>query len=347
MTAQGSGMLRRLLIVASFTGSTIAFFFFTLVNWLHFQTYLGDYTIFWRAGAGWPIYGDLHDLPFAYPPTALLLLRPFGLLPFWWALAAWTVFGITCLGLSAKRLVDTKAVLLGMLTASSLSLAFSGQISWFVSPLLIAGILGKRSWLNGLCFAIAASIKPQLALALPIALIARRSYRTIGWAILFGAGLFAVSVLAWGSESWVRWFNVLNDFKALLVERGLDKTGVGLAGLALKLGLPSGLFFLGTPLGCACVWRTFSRAAPGPEQFAALACGSVLLSPYVLGYDIAALSIMSVAFLFDKHRSPILWASSAMIISYFMAAPGIALMAGFLALRGSDLPVSADAKRLD
>src|SRR4051812_37864001 len=146
-------MFRRFLIMVAFSASSIAFFFFMLFNWIRYRIYLGDFPIFWQAGAGWPLYNDLHKLSFAYPPTTLFLLRPFGLLPFWWALAAWTITGIVLLGLSVRRLVDTKAVLLGMLTLSCLWLALSGQITGFVASLIIVGVVEERPWVAGLCFA--------------------------------------------------------------------------------------------------------------------------------------------------------------------------------------------------
>ena len=332
MCAEDNATYRRFLIAVAFSASTFFFLFWMSPNAFRYRTYLGDYLIFWRAGAGWPLYVDLHHLPFAYPPTSLFLLRPFGLLPFWWSLAAWTVVGMGLLWLSAKRLVGARIAWLGLLTATCLWLALSGQISGFVIAPIVAGVVDKRPWVKGLCFAAAGLIKPQALIAAPIALLAERNYRAIGWGALFAGAIVASSIAIWGADLWVRWFDSFGAFHALLAEREMDRSDVGIAGLALKLGLPGWLFVLGIPLGVMAVWNCFRRrGATDAERYAAFACGSVLMSPYTLGYDLAALSIVSVAFLLDRERSINLWRASAMIVSYVLTAPGIVLMAYCLA----------------
>lgn len=328
-------MFRRFLIIVAFSASSIAFFFFILLKWLRHGAYLGDYLIFWRAGAGWPLYRDLHQLVFPYPPTALFLVRPFGILPFWWALAAWSLTGLGALYLSATLLVPRKAALFGMMSASCLWLALDGQTTLFVAPLIVLGVVARRTWLGGLCFAAAGVIKPQSAVAVPIALVAARKFRSMAWGALFTAILVALSIVIWGWELWTRWFNILHDYPALLVEWDQIYADAGLAGLAAKARLPIWLYVIGFPLGFITVWRTFSRDSPASDQYAALACGSVLLSPHTLAYDLATLSIVSTAFLLDKDRTPMMWRASAMIVSEVLTAPGVVLMALCLARRTS------------
>jgi hypothetical protein len=329
-------MFRRFLIIVAFAASSIAFFFFILLKWLRYRTYLGDYLIFWRAGAGWPLYHDLHQLVFPYPPTALFLVRPFGLLPFWWALAAWSLTGVAALYLSARLLVARQAVLIGIMSASCLWLALDGQTTLFVAPLIVLGVVARQPWLAGLCFAAAGVVKPQSAVAVPIALIAARQFRAIIWGAFFAAILVNLSMVIWGAGLWPRWLNILHTYPALLVEWDQIYADAGLAGLAAKARLPIWLYLIGVPLGCITVWRTFSRDAPAAERYAALVCGSVLLSPHTLAYDLATLSIVSTAFLLDKERSPMMWRASAMIISEVLTAPGVVLMALCLCRRSND-----------
>jgi hypothetical protein len=335
---------RRFLIAAAFSSSSIAFVFFMLLNWLRYQTYLGDYLIFWRAGAGWPLYRDLHHLAFAYPPTSLILLTPFGLIPFWWSVAIWTATGMSLLWLAGRRLVGPHDAAVGMLTAACLWLALAGQISGYIIALVVAGIVARRPWVKAACFAAAGVIKPQTLIALPIALVAEKSFKTIAWGAIFALLLVGFSIYVWGFQLWLQWVHSLGAFRALLAERAVDIADVGLTGFALKIGLPGWVYIAGIPVGCLAVWRTFSRPdSTHVERYAALTCGGVLLSSYTLGYDLAALSIVSVAFLLDKERSKNMWRASAMIVSYVLTAPGILLMAYCLAREEITPPESANS----
>lgn len=327
--------LRRFLLVTAFTASTVAFAVLYLPPTLRYRTYLGDYIIFWQAGSGWPLYRNLHELTFPYPPTALLLVKPFGSLPFVPAVIAWTLAGVALLYVTSRRLVTPKAAAIGMLSCAVLWLALSGQVSGFVAACVIGGLTARRPWQQGLLFALAGIIKPQSVLMVPVALLAERNWRVAAWGALFGALLVGISVALWGADLWPRWLHILRDFPALLAERQVNRADVGVAGLALKLGLPSWLFVLGIPLGIACVWRTFRRQADDAERYTALVCGVVLCSPYVLGYDLAALSIVCVGFLLDREQSKSVWRASAMIVSSVLTAPGVVLMAVELARLGN------------
>ncbi len=50
-----------------------------------------------------PDFTNLGQRPFAYPPTALLLFAPLGLLPFWFSYAAFTLVGLCLFVWSALR----------------------------------------------------------------------------------------------------------------------------------------------------------------------------------------------------------------------------------------------------
>lgn len=321
------------LVSIAYAASGYVFLCLILPDWFYYRTYLGDFSIFWLAGSAARPYDDFRHLPLVYPPTALFLFRPFGLMSFWWALGAWTVAGFTGLCLAAKRLVGNEALIFGLLTASCMWLALAGQISWFVAPLVITGLTSRRPWLAGLCFAAAGVVKPQAVLALPFVLLASKNYRVIGWTVVFASVLIALSIAVFGFDQWVRWLGVLERFRALLLERGTDRMDVGLYGLTVRLGLPGWPWIFGVPLALASVWRVFSGGGPDDERYAAFACASVLMSPYTLGYDLAALSIVSASFLLDKGRPWPLLLASALIVSSVLTAPGIVLMSIELARR--------------
>lgn len=86
-------------------------------------------------------------LPFPYPPSALPLMAPFGLLPFWPALWAWTTLSATAFWTAARRITSSPLLVfimprmvlaivlghairyeLGMLAPSLLDALFAGTV---------------------------------------------------------------------------------------------------------------------------------------------------------------------------------------------------------------------------
>ena len=104
--------------------------------------YPGDFTVFWSAARSAPPYdwsllkeAEIATVggpvgPFAYPPTALLLLKPFGLLPFFPALFLWV-------GLGLSAFVFAGRTPLALLSAPVVIAAATGQTSLIVGALLI------------------------------------------------------------------------------------------------------------------------------------------------------------------------------------------------------------------
>ena len=291
-----------------------------------FREYLGDYQVFWGIASA-PLEWVYGHYGFAYPPTALLLVRPFGLLPFWPSLIAWGVAGATAMGFATRRIMWPRAVALGFLTSAALGVLAGGQISFFIGALVIAGLSAADPRWRGALLAAAAVIKPQSLLAAPIALVAERNWRAIDWALATACGLLLVSVMIFGVETWVRWATELHTFQAYLTSRGIDRADVGLYGLARTVGLPGWMFVLGIPLGIATSWLVFREEAAPVDRYAAFVVSTVLMSPYTLGYDLAGLTFASVAMLLDRRRSPLIWLAAALIVSAVFANVGIILLA--------------------
>jgi hypothetical protein len=293
---------------------------------IHFRDYLGDYSVFWGVAA-LPIerlYGDIH---FPYPPSALLLIRPFGYLQFWWAYAVWTGLGVALMVLAARRIVGWDSILIGFLSAAALGVVVGGQTSLFIGALIVGAVSSPNSIVTGILLGIAAAIKPQAVLAAPFALLADRNYRAILWAAVAGVTQILASVLIWGPQLWVRWITDLHTFPTYLQVRDLDKGDKGAYGLLLQLGLPSWLYVLAIPLGILCTWTVFRGKAEPLERYVAFAVATILISPYTLGYDLAALSIACAGLLLNDRRGLAVWIAAAFIMSSVLANWGVILMA--------------------
>ena len=294
-----------------------------------FHRYLGDFNVFWGI-ASVPLDLVYERYGFAYPPPSLFLIRPFGEVPFWPALLLWSSAGVAVMILAARRMMPLRAVGAGFLSCGAIGVIVGGQTSLFIGALIIAGLGSRDPRWRGVFLATAAVIKPQSLLMAPFALIAGREWRTIAAALVTAFTLVLLSAAIFGVDNWLSWANHLLNFPHYLTSRGIDVTDVGLYGLARRLGLPGACYLAGFPLALVVAWSVFRSDAPPLDRYAAFACGTVLMSPYTLGYDLAGLSIASVAILLDERRATPVWIAAALIISYTFTAIGIVMMAAVL-----------------
>jgi hypothetical protein len=334
--AAGRDILRVVLLTMGLSAGLVPIYRF-LGSMVWFRAYLGDFNVFWGISAI-PLEHIYDHHVFAYPPTALLLIKPFGLMPFWVSLVAWGLAGTLGLLFALRKIVGHSAIALGFATFAAIGVLAGGQISFFIGALVIAGLTSATPRWRGLLLAAAAVIKPQAVLAAPIALIAGRQWRTIGWAIIVSAGLLLVSLAAFGLAPWVRWVEEMPRFHDYLVAHGIDRMDVGTYGLARSIGLPSWTFLLGMPLGIATSWLVFRLEATPVDRYAAFATSTVLMSPYTLYYDLAGLTFVCVAMLLDRRRSPLIWLASALIVSSAFANLGIILLAAALSAEALQRP---------
>jgi len=339
----GRDLLRvGLLACALLVGLFPTYQFVGSMIWFH--QFLGDFQVFW--GITKVPLGSIYDhRVFAYPPTTTLLLTPFGLLPFWASLIAWSAVGAAAITGTARRFVAPPAIGLGFLTYAGIGVLLGGQISFFVGALVIAALSTSNPRWRGVLLATAAAIKPQSLLAAPIALVAERNWKAIGWAVVGGCALLLVSILLLGIGVWQRWLAELPNFHAYLISRGVDRMDVGVYGLARSFALPGWTFLFGVPLGVMTSWSVFRGEAPVLDRYLAFAVSTVLMSPYTLYYDLAGLTFACVALLFDRERSPLMWSAAAMIVSSVFASFGIILLAALLSLEALAGSPRAPSKR--
>ncbi len=292
----------------------------TLVN---FQPLGVDFLPLWTAGRmAWTDPGHLYDFaavtraqgwllpnfhwmrPYAYPPTALLALAPFGALPFWPALALWTTMSFGVFLAAGMRLVPDRRVLaLGLMVLSPAVVlaALAGQTVVLAAGLAALAIaeLPRRPRLAGVLIALAAALKPQAALLAPVALLACGAFETLGVAALTGAALAAASVLCFGFARWPEWFASLGPFQAVVESIPRLMPGVITPyGAAHELGLTGAAALAWRAafalIGLGLVWRVFAKDRDPATRLAALGAGSLLCAPYAMHYDGTLLVIPAV-----------------------------------------------------
>ena len=230
------------------------------------------------------------ELPFPYPPAYLLLLLPFAVLSFPVAMVAWSLSTFAFYLFAARRLFPRSGWLAAAFPAVFANAAI-GQNGFLTAGLFMSGLslLSLFPFAAGLVLGCLV-IKPQLAMLLPVALIAGRHWRAIGGAAVSATAVMVVGLLLFGGASTVAWLD-----QAPLIVR---VTGEGLMGwsklasiyaAAREMGIPAGaaiaLHTFVAAIAAAAVWRIWRSPGDEGARVAILAAGSMLISPYLFFYD--------------------------------------------------------------
>jgi arabinofuranan 3-O-arabinosyltransferase len=286
------------------------------------------------------VLGQSYEGNFAwhYPPPFLFVAAVLAHFPYAVAYAGWAFVSFLPY-LAAMRAIVGRWF--GFLLAAAFPVVFTNTLvgqNGFLTASLIGGtlvLLPRWPVLSGICLGLL-SYKPQYGLLFPLVLIA-----TAQWRVFFTAGVVAVlmamlSWLAFGTESWqafVHWMPMFN--KAFLVE-GRAPWGKmqSIFALTRYFGGPESFAWMlqwimsaTVAVVLALLWR--SRKVPFPLKAAALAAGTLLVTPYLFLYDEMVLAI-AVAFLvrigldegFARHELPALGLVAALLMIYpLLGAP--------------------------
>jgi hypothetical protein len=257
-------------------------------------------------GAATPYYGWL------YPPIFLLLATPLALMPYLMALAVWQA-GSFALYLSVIGGIVARMRLRGMAVGPVWLPIAAGFPAVFINlghgqnGFLSAGLFGAallalpaRPILSGVLFGLLA-YKPQLALVMPIALLAAGQWRTVLAAGITVMALVGLTALLFGGDLWLAFIASTETSRKLLLEQGdvgfeklqsvfaaVRMAGGGVAPAYAIQGAVSAAVVCGT----AWAWRS---ACDLDLKAALLVVATLLASPHVLDYDLVMLAI-AIAF---------------------------------------------------
>ena len=229
-------------------------------------------------------------IPFPYPPTYLLAVLPFGLLPYAMAHAVWVGTTLTAYLVVAHKL-SANSALLAMAFPPVILCGIGGQNSFLMAAIFMTAmtLMKTRPFIAGLVFGLLA-FKPHLGLLLPIALIAGRDWRTFAGAAVSTLGLILLSFVVFGPESWSG-FRTLLPLAGSIASEGLvswNKMASVYASLRLA-GVPEPLAWIVHALvavtAIVFLWRAWRTSTDIGYRAAALAAATLLISPYLFIYD--------------------------------------------------------------
>ena len=274
------------------------------------------------------VNGD--GMPFPYPPIFLLLVTPFGLLPFAISLALWSAATFAVYLVLIRRMFPNSGWLAAAFPPVFINAAI-GQNAFVTASIFIGGmlLLQRRPFAAGLLLG-CLIIKPQLGLLLPIALLAAREWRAIAGAALSSLGLLALGAVVFGlaaTEAWLAqlplYVNIVRDglvgwHKMASVYAALRQAGTG-----LELAFAGHL--LVASAAALLVWRVCRSNADATAKAGILAAATLLASPYVFPYDAV---LLVVAFFWLAQRGApalamtILWCLPILTIAQIASAHG-------------------------
>ncbi len=259
------------------------------------------------ATVGHPFVGEF---PWIYPPTFLFIAALVALLPFVAAYLAWMAVSFPAYAITIRVIIgDRTGFLLACAYPGILSNIIVGQ-NGFVTAALLGGsllLLNERPVVAG-CLIGFLSFKPHLGILFPFVLIASGQWRAIAAATAVVLALFAATVFAFGMESWYAFFQSLPVASHAALTDGRADWGklqsvfavTRLVGGSEMLAWTLHIGTAGAVMVLLCaLWRS---SISFDLKAAALATGSLLVTPYLFVYDLVVLAV-PMAFLLRASRN--------------------------------------------
>jgi hypothetical protein len=290
------------------------------------------------------VLGQSYEGNFAwhYPPPFLFVATLLAHFPYAVAFIGWAAISLVPY-LAVMRAIVGRPF--GLLLAAAFPVVLTNTLvgqNGFLTASLIGGtlyLMPIRPVLSGICLGLL-SYKPQYGLLFPLVLIAASQWTVFLTAAIVAIAMAALSWLAFGTESWQAFFHWMPMFSQAFLTEGRAPWGKmqSIFALVRYFGGTEQLAWVfqwimsgAVAVLLALMWR--SRVGY-PLKAAALAAGTLLITPYLFLYDMMVLAI-AVAFLvriglsrgFQRYELPALGLVAALLLFY----PLVGAPTGFVA----------------
>jgi hypothetical protein len=244
------------------------------------------------------------------PPTALVVMAPFGVFNYFPALFAWFAVSLTAFTLAGRSEVkDLRVLLIVLVSPAALMCVLSGQSSLLTTAalLVIFASLDTRPVLAGVLIGLL-TVKPQLGILFPFMLVASGRWKVFFTAAATAIALLFASIAIGGLEGWQAYVT-----KALPLQREVLQDAAGTAmpfqpsifmNIRGVVGNHIGeivqfAFTLAAVAAVSLAFRTRRDADPRTLQALFFAC-TVSASPYMGAYDLLPLTFAAVALIAEE-----------------------------------------------
>lgn len=366
MLATDAGRLARRLTVYAVVGLVLQVLalviwgirFYVLKDWT--APMLGyDFSVFWSAArvalehnaaavfsAQWmqPMEESLrHQVgysPWPYPPTFLLAVVLFGLLPFGVALVLYFVLGLSAYGAMLARIShNVERAWLPWLAAFpgvpvALGLGQNSLLTVSAAGAALA-LLETNAGFAGMCIAILV-IKPQFGVLFPLALVCGRQWKALVVAGLCTLAFAGGSVAVFGVEAWRAFAAYLPEFSRIAVEQGGREMWLGMPtvfAISRSLGLSVRAAYVvhGLVAAPAVTVMIFlwAKRARFELRATAFVVATLLMQPYIMFYDLVWL-ILPIVFLMRDARVQALNRLEWVLLAAVWLAPVQGVLAAYV-----------------
>lgn len=244
-----------------------------------------------------------------YPPPFLFIAVALSTLPYFASFFLWTAGTLAPFAFVVSRIAQKREAMLWALAFPAALLdIYVGQNGFFTAALFGAMLLTlkDRPLLAGV-FVGLLTYKPQFGILIPIALLAGSHWRALASATFTAALIGALSLVAFGPETWAAFFHSIPHTTQVILaggNAGWNKLQT-VYGFTRWIGASNAMAWgwqIGTAalmaLGVALMWRS---RMPFALKAAGLCAATLLVTPYAYIYDFPLLAV-AIAFLY-RHRS--------------------------------------------
>jgi hypothetical protein len=263
---------------------------------------------------------------YVYPPTMLLLFAPIARLPYVTAFFVWLAATLCLYAVALYAILPSLlSIALALAPLPVAKSVFGGDATFLTAGLLGLSLvfMSRRPYLSGVCLGIL-TYKPQFVLFFPLALVITGQWRVVVGASA-SASLFAgAAALVFGSNAWLLFLRSMqgHDPVTFLPPNmdALNQTVLGLmhhagAGLAAAWVVHLAVALLITALAC----RIWLQPVPHSLKAAAFSIGVLTVTPYMLAYDLTAVTVPAAFLVADAVARGFLPGERFILLTCFLA----------------------------